>query len=206
MSITSKQCAAFVLALLGAAAAQAAGHAPVRHAAAHKTTAYKGPDHIGSVATPQQIAGWNIDVRPDGKGLPVGHGSVAEGQKIYEAKCAMCHGEFGESNNFHVLAGGDTKDLKKGTLKTVGSYWPYATTLFDYINRAMPFYTPKSLTPNEVYAVAAYVLNLNNVVGDKAVLNEKNLPKVKMPNRNGFIWGNKALLDTHNRECMKNCR
>ena len=124
-----------------------------------------GPLGIGSEATAEMIAGWDIDIRPDGLGLPDGEGSVAEGEGLYEAKCASCHGLFGEgAGRWPVLAGGE------GTLdtlhpeKTVGSYWPYASTLWDYIHRAMPYPAPQSLTDDETYSISAYVLYLNDVV------------------------------------------
>jgi cytochrome c len=144
---------------------------------------------FGRPATPQEIAAQNIDVRADGAGLPPGHGSVAEGAEVYAAACAACHGEQGE----HPVAGAARLVGGRGTLATpgavttVGSYWPYATTLFDYIRRAMPFTAPQSLTPDQVYAVTAYVLRLNDIVPDGTVLDAASLPKVRMPNRDGFV-------------------
>lgn len=166
--------------------------------------------HLGAPATPQQIAGWNIDVRPDGEGLPPGQGSVAQGEKIFDANCAMCHGTFGESNKYMVLAGG-VGSLKTATpVSTVGSRLNYATTLFDYINRAMPFPHSKSLTADEVYAVAAYVLNLNDIVPAGFVANRETLTAVKMPNRDGFyefpgLMEVHGKPDTHNTACMRDC-
>ena len=160
---------------------------------------------FGKPISQTQIAPWDIDVNGQtGEGLPAGHGSVAEGAKIWEAKCASCHGVFGEgAGKFPAVAGG------KGTLKderpekTVGSYWPYAPTLFDYIKRAMPFPAPQSLSNDEVYALTAYVLNLNDVVPASAVMDAASLSAVKMPNRGGFV---KAELDTKNVVCMANCK
>jgi cytochrome c len=159
----------------------------------------------GTPATQEQIDGWNIDVRPDGKGLPPGSGSVSKGADIYADQCAACHGTFGEGEGrYPKLAGGE------GTLKaerpepTVGSYWPFATTLFDYINRAMPFPAPHTLPADDVYALTAYVLNINNIVGNDFVADRNSLPKVKMPNHDNFIWQD-PRPDTFAKECMTNC-
>ena len=165
---------------------------------------------LGQPITEQDIADWNIDVRPDGRGLPKGHGNVAEGQAIYDAQCASCHGTFGESPQFMVLAGGIGSLKTSSPQRTVGSKLNYATTLWDYINRAMPFNNAKSLTPNEVYAVTAYVLNLNEIVPADAVLDETTLPQIKMPNRDGFTqqhgMGNPSgKPDVHNIACMQAC-
>jgi mono/diheme cytochrome c family protein len=144
---------------------------------------------IGRPATAQDIAAWNIDIAPDGKGLPPGHGSVQEGAQIFAAKCAACHGAHGEGKPMDALVGGaGTLSAPKPT-KTVGSYWPYATTLYDFIHRAMPFNAPQSLKPDEVYAVSAYVLNLNHLVPDDAVLDAKTLPAVRMPAHDRFVSG-----------------
>ncbi|MBI2803324.1 MAG: c-type cytochrome [Gammaproteobacteria bacterium] len=165
---------------------------------------------LGRAITADEIADWNIDVRPDGVGLPKGRGSVAEGQIIYDAQCAACHGTFGDSPQFVALAGG-IGSLKTSTpQRTVGSKLNYATTLWDYINRAMPFNNSKSLAPNEVYAVVAYVLNLNGIVSADAVLDEISLPQVKMPNRDGFTLAHgmrsvHGKPDVHNVACMRNC-
>jgi len=141
---------------------------------------------LGTPATPAEIAGWNIDVRADGAGLPPGHGSVSEGGAIYAQKCAGCHGRAGEGGLADALVGGNGTLATAKPVRTVGSYWPYATTLFDYVRRAMPYTAPQSLTANQTYAVVAFVLNLNHIVPDGAVLDAKSLPHVRMPNRNGF--------------------
>lgn len=160
----------------------------------------------GKTATAEQIAGWNIDVRSDGKGLPPGQGSVAEGADIFQSTCASCHGTFGEGmGRFPKLAGGLGSLTAERPEKTVGSYWPYATTLWDYIHRAMPFYAPESLSDHQVYALVAYVLNLNNIVGADFVASQANLASVKMPNRDGFYRPD-PRPDTHSAECMKNCK
>ena len=142
---------------------------------------------IGRTATPQEIAGWNIDVAPDGAGLPPGHGDVAQGRTIYNDKCAACHGDHGQGKPMDALAGGFGTVFDAKGKRTVGSYWPYATTLFDFVRRAMPFNAPQSLTPDEVYAVSAYVLYLNGLVAQGATLDAKTLPKVEMPNRSHFV-------------------
>lgn len=142
---------------------------------------------FGRQATPQEIAGWDIDVSPSGAGLPPGRGDVKQGEAIFEAKCAACHGAHGEGKPMVRLVGGVGTLRDKKPEKTVGSYWPYATTLFDYVRRAMPLNAPQSLTPDEVYAVSAYVLFLNGIVPQDAALDADALPKIKMPNRDGFV-------------------
>ncbi len=165
---------------------------------------------FGAPATSTEIAGWDIDVRPDGTGLPKGRGTVAEGQKIYDAKCANCHGTFGESNSYLQIAGGVGTLRTDQPVRTTGSKLNYATTLWDYINRAMPFDAPKTLTPDEVYALTAYVLNLNDILSADAALDRDSLPRVKMPNRDGMTTDHGFMRrdgkpDTHNVACMKNC-
>jgi S-disulfanyl-L-cysteine oxidoreductase SoxD len=141
---------------------------------------------LGHTAMPAEIAGWDIDVRADGKGLPPGHGSVRDGAKIFAETCAACHGANGEGKPADRLVGGFGTLATSKPVRTVGSYWPYATTLFDYIRRAMPFNAPQSLTADQVYAVSAYILYLNKIVSEDAVLDAATLPNIAMPNRNGF--------------------
>jgi cytochrome c len=141
---------------------------------------------LGQTPTSQQIRGWDIDVRADGAGLPAGSGSVAQGQAIYGARCLACHGVNGEKGTAPRLAGGQGTLASKAPVLTVGSYWPYAPTLFDYIRRAMPLDSPQSLTADEVYAVTAYTLRLNGIVAADAVLDARALAAIRMPNRNGF--------------------
>ncbi len=153
------------------------------------TTAVRAADepHFGKPISPQDLAAWDISVGPDGAGLPPGKGTVAQGAAVYAAKCQACHGEKGEGRpNDRLVGGAGTIAPDKAPVKTVGSYWPYPTTLFDYVRRAMPWDRPKSLTDDEVYAVAAYILNLNGIIGTDEVLDAQSLPKVKMPNREGF--------------------
>ena len=184
---------------------------------------------VGREATPKEVAKWDIDVRPDFKGLPAGSGSVAKGQDVWEAKCAQCHGIFGESNEvFSPLVGGTTtQDIKNGRVanlsrtdypgRTTLMKVPTLSTLWDYINRAMPWTQPKTLTTEEVYAVTAFMLNLGNIVPDNFVLSDRNIAQVqqRMPNRNGMttqhaLWpgkefGGAVKPDTANTLCMKDC-
>ncbi|HEY1286767.1 MAG TPA: cytochrome c [Burkholderiales bacterium] len=160
------------------------------------------PDHfgIGRAATAAELARIDDDVRADGRGLPAGSGTVTAGAKVYAAKCVACHGKNGEGIRQRTLQlgpkligrnPGDAFDFNQSTqkegTKTIGNYWPYATTLFDYVRRAMPITNPLSLTNDEVYAVTAYVLALNGIVGEDAVMNAQSLPQVRMPNRDGFV-------------------
>src|SRR6476659_9969685 len=142
---------------------------------------------VGQPATAEQIRNLGASVAPDGSGLPEGSGTVAAGREVYAARCASCHGVKGEGGVGAPLVGGQGTLRTAKPFKTVGSYWPYATTVWDYINRAMPFNQPGTLRPDEVYAVAAYVLFLNDIVAEKQVIDAKSLPPIKMPNRDGFI-------------------
>jgi cytochrome c len=145
------------------------------------------PPQLGKPVTPADIAAWDISIGPDGAGLPPGKGTVAQGETVFAAKCQACHGEKGAGGpNDRLVGGAGTIAPDKAPVKTVGSYWPYATTLFDYVRRAMPWDRPKSLSDEEVYSVAAYILFLNGVVGRDDVIDAQSLPKVKMPNREGF--------------------
>jgi S-disulfanyl-L-cysteine oxidoreductase SoxD len=165
---------------------------------------------IGHVATPAEIAGWDIDVRPDGQGAPPGHGSVKDGEKVYMDKCAACHGEFGESaGRWPQLAQGKGTLASSDPVKTVGSYFPYLSSVFDYIRRAMPFGDAESLSNDELYAVVAYVLNLNDIVDDKFVLSKETWGQVKMPNAKGFYDDDREKAEKAfwiANPCMKDCR
>ena len=159
----------------------------------------------GTPANPEAIAGWDIDVRPDGLGLPTGSGTVADGEVLYEAQCAECHGSFGEGvGRYPVLAGGMGSLTHERPERTVGSFWPYASTLFDYIRRAMPYTRPESLSADETYAVAAYVLYLNDLVANDFVLDQVSLPALRLPNEKNFTLD--ARPDVRNRRCMRDCR
>ena len=181
--------------------------------------------HIGRDATPAEVKAWDIDVRPDFKGLPAGAGSVAKGEEVWEAKCASCHGSFGESNEvFTPIVGGTTKaDIERGRVKNLeeGGSFPQKTTLmkvatlstiWDYINRAMPWNAPKTLTTDEVYGVTAYILSLAEIVPADFTLTDKNIAEVqkRMPNRNGMVfyeplWKVSGKGDVKNVACMKDC-
>ena len=159
---------------------------------------------IGHAAGQRDLAAWNIDVAADGAGLPKGSGSVERGRSIYAQQCAACHGAKGEGGLADQLVGGKGSLATAKPVKTIGSFWPYATTVFDFINRAMPYNAPQSLSSDEVYSVTAYLLNLNGIIADNAVLDAQSLPKVRMPNRDGFV--NDSRPDTANVACRKNCR
>lgn len=144
--------------------------------------------NVGRPATPEEIRALDISVAPDGSGLPKGRGSVVQGQHLYENLCANCHGDRGQGMlQYPALAGGEGTLKSSNPVRTVGSYWPYATTVWDYIHRKMPYARPGTLTPDETYALTAFVLYLNGIVDRNAELNETRLPRVKMPNRNGFV-------------------
>jgi cytochrome c len=142
---------------------------------------------FGRPATAAEIAALDIDVRPDGTGLPKGEGNATEGKAIYIQKCAACHGATGTEGPNDRLVVGDTTKGGGRKIKAIGNYWPYATTVFDYIRRAMPFNQPGSLTDEEVYSLTAYLLNANGLLPVDTKLNAKNLPKIKMPARDKFI-------------------
>lgn len=158
---------------------------------------------FGKSATQEEIAGWNIDVLTDGTNLPSGSGTVARGREIFAEKCAACHEEKGKGGIGGKLSGGEGTLNTAKSAKTVGSYWPYATTLFDYIRRAMPLTAPQSLSSDDVYSLSAYILNLNKIVPDDAKLDAKTLAAIKMPNRDNFFVDRRP--DTQNTSCMKDC-
>ena len=146
------------------------------------------PFNLGSIATAEQVAGWDIDVRPDGLGAPIGAGNAIDGEEVYTDRCASCHGDFGEAvDNWPALVGGEGTLASHDPVKTTGSYWPYASTMYDYIYRAMPFGEAQSLTYNETYQIVAYLLNMNDIIDDDYELNNKNIGKIEMPNHAGFL-------------------
>jgi hypothetical protein len=161
---------------------------------------------FGKPISEADIAAWNIDVRtPDGQGLPPGRGSVAEGKKVYADKCAACHGADAKGGPVYgTMVGGIGSFTTNTRVLTPGSMYPYAPILFDYIRRSMPMDRPQTLTANEVYAVSAYLLNLNGVIPADAVMDAQSMPKVQMPNRNGFILDDRP--DTQAVRCMTNCK
>ena len=144
---------------------------------------------LGEELTAEQLAAVDFTIMPDGDGLPEGSGNAVAGRDVYIRNCLACHGENGTGGVNDVLAGGHGSLTGPRPQKTVGSFWPYATTVFDYVRRAMPFQTPGSLSSDEIYAVTAYLLFINDIVAEGAVMNAESLPKVKMPNRDNFVWG-----------------
>ncbi len=179
--------------------------------AAPLATAIAGKLGLGREATPEEIKAWDIDIRPDGHGLPPGKGSVKQGEEIFQAQCATCHGEFGEGKDrWPVLAGGLGSLKHDRPEKTIGSFWPEASTVFDYIKRAMPFGNAQSLTDNEIYALTAYILHLNDVIKDTNFeLGQSNFQTIKLPNKDGFYDDDREVSEKHfwNRKvCMKDCK
>ena len=176
-----------VLAIVGLGALTAAVAAPALHA---QLPTYR----LGRAPTAAEIKAWDVTIPPDGKGLPTGSGTAIQGKAVYDARCASCHGERGEKPKYDpgatrrtILVGGRGTLDTANPILTIGSYWPYATTLWSYINRAQPFDEPGSLTPDEVYAVTAYLLYLNGIIGESDTLDARTLLTVKMPNRDGFV-------------------
>lgn len=164
------------------------------------------PFGYGRAPTTAEIAGWDIDARgDDGKGLPPGKGSATRGADVFAEQCAACHGTFGEGEGrFPKLVGGNGTLTGERPEPTVGSYWPFAVTLWDYINRAMPMPTPHTLSADDVYALTAYILSLNNIVPDDFVADKDSLPRVKMPNHDSFTWTD-PRPDTQTAPCMTKC-
>ncbi len=151
------------------------------------TAAFAQGPNLGEPISPADIAAWDIDILPDGTGLPPGSGTAAEGQPIYALKCAACHGVNAEGGISLALVGGEPLTNGIDTMKTIANFWPYATTLFDYTRRAMPWLQPRTLTDDEVYALSAYILALNGIIDEDDVMNAETLPEVRMPNPDGFI-------------------
>lgn len=182
-------------------------------AAAATTTAAAAPAKkysIGREATAKEVAGWDIDIRPDGHGLPPGKGTVKQGEVIFGERCATCHGEFGEATGrWPYLAGGMGTLKSEDPHKSIGSYWPYASTVIDYIRRAMPYGNAQSLTNDELYAVTAFILYLNDIIKDEAFeLSDKNFTSIKLPNEANFFDDDRDVAEKHFWKpdpCMKNC-
>jgi len=165
---------------------------------------------LGRQALPEEIAAWDIDVKPDGSGLPQGRGTVKQGEEIYLARCASCHGEFGQgAGRWPALAGGQGSLKADRPNKTIGSFWPELAPLYDYTRRTMPWGDARSLTSDETYAVVAFLLNLNDIVGDDFELSEKNLTSIRMPNVSGFYADDREMSEKkfwNRNPCMRNCR
>jgi cytochrome c len=187
------------------AAADAAPQAKQGAMASH------GVFHLGRPATADEIAAWDIDVRPDGTGLPEGKGTVAQGEAIFTEKCAVCHGDFGEGKDrWPVLAGGFDTLKAERPVKTIGSYWPYLSTVYDYVRRAMPFGDARSVSDDEVYALTAYLLYLNDIVTDEEFeLSKQNFTSIHLQNEENFIADDRAA-EAHyagkGEPCMRDCK
>ena len=170
----------------------------------------RGPQRfgIGRTATAAEIKGWDIDVRADdGLGLPPGKGTVAEGEKLYLQQCASCHGEFGEGNGrWPELIGGEKTLKSDDPRKTIGSFWPYAPGIFDYVRRTMPFAAPQSLSDDDTYSIVAYLLNINDLLPADATLDAATLKAIRMPNRDGFVQGDPRPDVPTGEPCMSKCR
>lgn len=175
--------------IVAVCAASAASVAFFIDAAAQQTlsTTPESPG-LGVPVTAEQFAAWDIGIGPDGEGLPPGSGTPAEGAEVYATHCIACHGAEGAGQLNDRLVGGHGTLTDAAPVRTIGSYWPYATTVFDYIRRAMPYTQPQSLTDDQVYALTAYLLQLNGVIGDEDEMNAETLPRVEMPNRDNFTW------------------
>ncbi len=174
------------------------------------TPAVAGEFGLGRPALPEEIAAWDKDVRPDGLGLPEGSGDAIAGEEIFAEKCASCHGDFAEGiDNWPKLAGGMNTLNRDDPLKTVGSYWPHLSTVWDYVNRSMPFGEAQSLEPDEVYAIVAYILYSNNLIEDDYVLSKENLAAFELPNADGFFIDDRESTEYaqfSHPACMENCK
>lgn len=166
------------------------------------------PFNLGEIATAEQVAGWDIDVRPDGLGAPVGTGNAFDGEEVYADRCASCHGDFGEAvDNWPMLVGGEGTLDSHDPVKTTGSYWPYASTMYDYIYRAMPFGEAQSLSHDETYQIVAYLLYMNDIIDDEFEVNQDNIGTIEMPNRDGFMMPDPRpdAQPISGLACMKDC-
>jgi cytochrome c len=174
------------------------------------TPAAAEPFGLGREALPEEVAAWDIDIRPDGKGLPEGSGDVWTGEEVFAEQCAVCHGDFAEGvGRWPVLAGGHDTLTRQRPVKTIGSYWPYLSTVYDYIYRAMPFGYAQSLTPDDVYAITAYLLYMNDVVTeDDFTLSHENFTEVRLPNEGNFIEDPRPDTPTlaDGKPCMTGCK
>ena len=166
------------------------------------------PFNLGKIATAEEVAGWDIDVRPDGLGAPVGMGNAIDGEEVYADLCAACHGDFGEGvDRWPELVGGEGSLDTHDPLKTTGSYWPYASTLYDYVYRAMPFGEAQSLSYDETYQIVAFLLYMNDIIEDDFDLSHENLGAIVMPNRDGFLMPDPRpdAQPVSAEPCMNNC-
>jgi S-disulfanyl-L-cysteine oxidoreductase SoxD len=208
----SARFSALVASVVAGVVASAGMMAAAQKVPAPKPTAHAAskPLGIGREAKPDEIAGWDIDVRPDGQGLPPGKGTVKQGEAIYMQQCAACHGEFGESaGRWPIVAGGEGTLSSHDPVKSIGSYWPYASTVIDYIRRAMPFGNAQSLSNDELYAVTAYVLYLNDIIKDEGFeLNANTFKTIRLPNEANFRDDDRDTAEKalwRKNPCMTNC-
>lgn len=192
--------------------APASASAPAAAPASSTAAVAGAPGHygIGREAKPEEIAGWDIDIKPDGKGLPPGKGTARKGETLYVEQCAVCHGEFGESaGRWPILAGGAGTLASHDPVKSIGSYWPYASTVIDYIRRAMPYGNAQSLSGDDLYSIVAYVLYLNDVIIDQNFeLSDKNFTSIKLPNQPNFYVDDREAAEKSfwkKEPCMKDC-
>jgi len=165
--------------------------------------------HLGRKALPEEVDAWDIDIRPDGKGLPEGSGDVTTGTELYDAQCASCHGVFGEGEGrWPMIAGGQDTLTEDRPEKTIGSYWPYLSTVFDYVRRAMPFGNARSLSDDDVYALTAYLLYLNDLVDEEFELNSDNFSEIELPNESNFFADTRSdepWFEQAEEPCMSDC-
>jgi mono/diheme cytochrome c family protein len=190
----------------GGGGGMSAAGIPLGATGPHEVQALPDRPRFGQAVSEADLAAWNIDIRtPDGRGLPAGRGTAAEGQKIFQAKCVACHGEGAKGGSMYGSMVGGIGSFKTNVrVLTPGSMYPYAPILFDYIRRTMPMDSPQTLTANEVYALSAYLLNLNGLIPATAVMDQNTLAKVQMPNRDGFVIDNRP--DVKATRCMSNCK
>jgi cytochrome c len=190
----------------GGMSAKTAEGIPLGMSGPHPVQPLPDRPRLGHAVSETDVAAWNIDVRtPDGQGLPPGRGSVAEGKKVYDAKCIACHGPDAKKGPMYgTMVGGIGSFTTNARVLTPGSMYPYAPILFDYIRRSMPMDRPQTMSANEVYAVSAYLLNLNGLIPADAVMDAQSMPKVQMPNRDGFLIDDRP--DAKAERCMTNCK
>ena len=176
---------------------------------ANITIASERKFNLGQIATQEEVVGWDIDVRPDGLGAPIGSGTALFGEEIYTEQCAACHGDFGEgADRWPPLVGGEGSLASHDPEKTTSSYWPYASTIYDYIYRAMPYGNSQSLSYDETYGIVAYLLYMSDIIEEDFVLSDINIGKIEMPNRDGFLLPDPRpdIMNTQGNPCMSNCK
>lgn len=204
MSKSRKAAALLIIMAAGSATAE------TQVAPSDAASAAAQPFGLGRPALPEEVAAWNLDVSPDGTGLPEGSGDVMTGEEIYLEQCAACHGDFAEGlDNWPSLSGGEGTLDREDPEKTIGSYWPHLSTVWDYVHRSMPFGNAQILTPDDTYAITAYLLYSNGLVEDDFVLSNENFTEVQMPNADGFIEDDRAETEYpvfSTEPCMENCK